>query len=120
MQKRITIDGLTYICNVSHDDEKEYWSCANAKLVADYLTQNGYDVAAVHNDGCPQMVEVNKNIRYFNGETYLLKQCEGDLCEWIRGSLIGDFTYYFDKVLFNTDDGFVAAYSEDINNNWKF
>lgn len=120
MQRRITIDGLTYICNVSHDDEVEYWNVANAKKIAEHLKSNGYKVVGVFSCDCPQMVWVKKNEREFNGETYLLNQCEGDLLDWINNSMCGDFTNYYDKVLFNTEDGFVAAYRDDIRNNWKF
>lgn len=119
MQRRIVIGNVTYICNLSHDDEKEYWSCANAKLVAEYLKNNGYSVVAINDDGCPQSVEVRSNLRYFNQKAYTLNQCE-DLLEWLRDSYIGEFTIFYDKVLFNTEDGFIAAYRDDINNFWKF
>jgi hypothetical protein len=120
MQRIITIEGLTYLCNVSHDDEKEYWSVANAKELAEFLTNNGYEVISTYCEGCPQQVVTRKNIRIFKGEMYFLNQCEGDLIEWVANSMVNDFTNYYDKVLFNTEDGFVAAYRDDINNNWKF
>lgn len=120
MQRRIKIDGLTYICNVCHNDETEFWTVSNAKVLANYLTKQGYRVTDVHVDGIPQVVEVEKKTRIFEGQVYFLNQCEGDLLEWISNSVMNDFTYYYDKVLFNSEDGFIAAYRDDINNNWKF
>lgn len=119
MQRRITIDGLTYICNVSHDDEVEYWSVANAKRLAEFLTGNGYEVTAIDDAGLPQRVEIDKSVFNFQGEVYHLNQCE-DLIEWTQASVVGEFSYYYDKIVFHTSDGFVAAYRDDINNNWKF
>ena len=56
----------------------------------------------------------------FQGEVYRLNQCEDDLIDWTQTSVVGEFSYYYDKVVFNTSDGFVAAYRDNINNNWKF
>ena len=120
MQRRITIDGLTYICNVSHDDEIEYWSVANGKKLAEYLKAQGCEIVGVDDMLMPHMVRVKKNFRYFNDEIFCLKQCEGDLIDWMKDSFCGEFTYYYDKIIFDTEDGFVAAYRDDINNNWKF
>jgi hypothetical protein len=36
IERRVLIDGLWYICHLSYSDTIEHWSCANAKLVADY------------------------------------------------------------------------------------
>lgn len=120
MERRIEIDGLTYICNVCHDGETEYWSVSNAKELAEFLEQQGYKVRRIVTETCPQSVWVDKNIRIFNDDPYCLSQCEGDLIEWLNDSMCGDFTYYYDKVVFATEDGFVAAYRDDISNNWKF
>ena len=120
MQRRIVIGNVTYICNLSHDDETEYWSVANAKKLAEHLKKNGYKVMQVNDKDCPQSVWVKKNEHTFKGEIYFLNQCEGDLIDWVGSSMVNDFTYYYDKILFNTEQGFVAAYRDDINNNWKF
>lgn len=120
MERRIEIDGLTYICHVSHDGETEYWSVSNANELAEFLKKQGYKVTRIVTETCPQSVWVDKNIRIFNDDPYFLNQCEGDLIEWIDDSMCGDFTNYYDKVLFNTEDGFIAAYRDDISNNWKF
>ena len=119
IQRRILIDGLWYICNLSHRDNIEYWSVANAKRLAEFLTSNGYEVTAIDDAGLPQRVEIDKSVFNFQGEVYHLNQCE-DLIEWTQASVVGEFSYYYDKIVFHTSDGFVAAYRDDINNNWKF
>lgn len=53
----------------------------------------------------------------FLGTEYKLNQCD-DLCSWFMDSRIGEYTNYYDKVIFHTIDGFYAAYRDDLGNNW--
>jgi hypothetical protein len=117
--KRITIDGLTYICNVSHAEDIEFWSCANAKKVAQHLEKNGAVILSIDCTDVPNRIQVKHDVYKFKGETYLLTQCEGNIFEWAEQTLEGDFTYYYDMVVFNTDEGLVAAYRDDITNTIK-
>lgn len=117
-QVRVLVDGIWYICSRTHRDRLEYWSVANAKKVAEFLLRNGYEVTSVDDKDMPNRIEVDRNVFNFKGDTYHLNQCE-DLIEWTQESEIGEFSYYYDKIVFHTSDGFVAAYRDDINNNWK-
>lgn len=58
----------------------------------------------------------------FQGNTYTLNQCgKGNyetLFNWIERSQIGDYTVYFDKMIFKTEKGVIAAYSNDLENCW--
>ena len=118
MERRIMIGDLTYICNVTHDDEFEYWNVSNADKLTEYLLQNGYKVEQIHSDCHPQQVVVKRGIRIFERDIFFLDQCEGDLIDWIKDSLPNTFTYYYDKVVFVTDDNVIAAYRDDIDNYW--
>ena len=118
-QVRVLIDGLWYVCNRTHRNEIEYWSVANAKVLAEFLKSKGYAVVAIDEVSTPQRVEINKYFFYFQGEEYHLNQCD-DLIEWVKTSKVGEFSFYYDKLVFHTSDGFIAAYRDDINNNWKF
>ncbi|RHH14405.1 hypothetical protein DW228_06285 [Bacteroides fragilis] len=60
----------------------------------------------------------------FNGYLYVLNQCCGeahedeDLFEWCERSAVGEFTRYYDKTVFHTNSGFIAAHSDDLSNFW--
>ena len=116
MQRRIEIDGVTYICNVSHTEETEFWSCAKEQLIADFLKRNGAEVIDAYRGDVTGVVVVERTIYHFQGALYMLHQCEGDLFEWFSDAMCGDFTYYYDKIVFCTDNGFVAAYRDNISN----
>ena len=107
---------------VSFGSDEEYWNCEQCKndvqRVAEFLKKNGFDILEVADVEGEHYVKIDRNVHDFNGERYILNQCTGDIFEWFRNAIIGDFTYYFDKLVFNTEDGFVAAYIENINNNW--
>lgn len=55
----------------------------------------------------------------FQGQQYTLNQAEEDLWQFIRESKPGEYTRYYDKFVFNTGRGFVAAYANDLNNYWN-
>lgn len=53
----------------------------------------------------------------FRGEPYTLNQAQENIYEWIDRSKPGEFTYYYDKVVFHTErDGYIAAYRDDLDN----
>lgn len=111
MKKIIQIDGVGHYCEVTHSEKTEFWRCGDAEKVAKALKANGKAVVGIHTG----LVEVNRLFYTFLGNTYMLEQCD-DLLEWFRTSLCGDFTYYYNHVVFNTEDGFISAYADDINN----
>lgn len=124
MRKRIWLnDTEIRQVYITYGDNKEYWNCEGCKndvhRIAEYLKSQGYDINQVVDEDDEQYIEVNRSVHDFKGKRYLLNQCDGDVFEWFRNATIGDFTYYFDKLIFNTEDGFVAAYRDDINNNCK-
>lgn len=116
IERRVLIDGLWYICHLSYSDTIEHWSCANAKLVADYLTKQGLEVIGIDDSGLPQRVDVDTTIYNFLGEVFHLNQCE-DIFEWFRSSVAGEFTHYYKHLVFHmADDRFISAYADDITN----
>jgi hypothetical protein len=50
-----------------------------------------------------------------NGKEYTLNQCE-DILDWFTTSKIGEYTRFYDKVVFHTEDGFYSAYADDLTN----
>lgn len=115
--RRIEVDGLTYICDVTHCNDTEYWHCADAKALAKWLTDNGAEVKEIDDSGCPQCLEVDRTIYHFQGEVFRLNQCGTDLFDWLRSSSVGEFTYYFKNIVFHMADGrFLSAFRDDISN----
>ena len=50
-----------------------------------------------------------------NGRTYVLNQCE-DIWKWFKESIVGEFTRFYNRVVFHTEDGFYSAYADDLSN----
>lgn len=114
--RRVLIDRIWYICNLSYSDTIEHWECANAKLVADYLTKQGLKVVSIDDSRKPQRIDVDTTIYHFLGEVFHLNQCE-DIFEWFRTSNKGEFTHYYKHLVFHVaGDKFLSAYADDINN----
>lgn len=58
----------------------------------------------------------------FLGNIYTLNQCSDEdetLYEWMSRSKIGEYTVYYDKLVFKTKDGVIAAYKDNLNNYWS-
>ena len=122
MEKRIYINGIqtTLICGVSHTDNIEHWSVSNssAKHLAEHLKANGMEVLSVFDKGSygTGRVDIDRNVYHFKGDTYKINQCD-DIFNFITQSNEGDFTYYYDRVVFHTKGRkFFAAYRNDISN----
>ena len=57
-------------------------------------------------------------IMEFQGTTYTLNQAES-LFEFIDSSKPGEYTVYYDKLVFHTErNGFIAAYKNNLLNYW--
>lgn len=120
IQKRILVNNTWYICNLSHKDNIQYWSvsCSGAQAVAEELKRNGMVVTNIREGVPTSVIEVDTSRFHVWNYTYHLNQCE-DLLEWVRTSKAGEFTNYYDKVVFHHPEGrFIAAYRDDINNYW--
>lgn len=50
-----------------------------------------------------------------DGKTYVLNQCE-DIWDWFGSSQVGEYTRYYSRTVFHKEDGFYAAYSDDLSN----
>jgi hypothetical protein len=61
------------------------------------------------------VININRRCFKFKGERYTLKQCS-DIFEWFGDAEVYEFTYYYDRVVFHTPNGFFAAYIEDTSN----
>lgn len=46
---------------------------------------------------------------------YILNQAE-DIWEWFGSSKVGEYTRYYSKIVFHKEDGFYAAYKDDLSN----
>lgn len=59
----------------------------------------------------------------FRGNTYTLNQCGKEnfetLFDWVERSRPGDYTVYFDKVVFKTARRVIAAYINNLENYWE-
>lgn len=55
----------------------------------------------------------------FQGQQYTLNQAEVDLWQFISESKPREYTRYYDKFVFNTGRGFIAAYVDDLDNYWN-
>lgn len=51
----------------------------------------------------------------FNGKKYILNQCE-DIWKWFKESKVGEYTRFFSRAVFHAEDGFYAAYIDDLSN----
>ena len=54
----------------------------------------------------------------FQGQQYALNQAES-LFEFIDSSKPGEYTAYYDKLVFHTENGFIAVYFDDLLNCWS-
>lgn len=54
----------------------------------------------------------------FKEKKYIKNQFT-ELFNFIDKSKIGEFMDYYDKVVFHTENGFIAAYRDDLNNYWS-
>ena len=119
MRRVINVNYTSVICEVTHTGNIEHLACSSsyAEAVADFLAKNGAMVVGVKND-FPSKVSVDRTVCFFGGDSYNLNQCE-DIFDWARDSSVYDFTYYYDKVVFHTQNGIIAAYRDDINNTIK-
>ena len=52
-----------------------------------------------------------------DGKTYILNQCE-DIWKWFNESAIGEFTKYYHNIVFHTENGFYAAYADNLSNGY--
>ena len=114
--RRILINGIHHLCEVTHTDNIEHWSVADAEDVSEELIKNGVDVLSIDCSKLPNKIEVDRAVYHFLHETFTLNQCETDLLNWFRDSKVGEFTYYYQNVVFHRADGCYAAYRNDISN----
>lgn len=115
MKRKIWLDDVRYaVCEVEHGDnnidiyEPNYMSSDLVNAMRD----NGYYLKEVQDDA----VLVDRTFFFFKNGCYRLNQCS-DLFEWFGDSQVGDFTYYYNKVVFHSFDGrFYAADIDDTTN----
>ena len=50
-----------------------------------------------------------------NSKYYVLHQCD-DIWKWFEESAVGEYTNYYNNVVFHTDNGFYAAYADNLSN----
>ena len=57
-------------------------------------------------------------IMEFQGQQFKLNQCT-NLHGWLKDSKPGEYTVYYDKLVFHTErNGFIAAYKNNLLNYW--
>ena len=118
-----SIDGMTTfdISSLSRTDKGELVIWGN-----DIEAEVGDNVELTEKDIKPEFlrsaIELIKHINsyvVFNGNPYSINQCEGDIFEWYKNSSVGQYTNYYDKLIFHTREGIEAAYKDDLSNYWK-
>ena len=50
-----------------------------------------------------------------NNIPYVLNQAE-DVWEWFGSSKVGEYTHYYSQIIFHKEEGFYAAYKDDLSN----
>lgn len=63
----------------------------------------------------------------FQGKNYSLNQMRemrdedslAPLSDWLTTSKVGEYTKYYTYVVFHTESGFYAAYSDNLENYWS-
>ena len=115
--RKIWLDANRFVsCEVDDrsSDTFDFYTCPKDRVfeVVSAIRNNGMLVASI--DG--NRICVNHTKMWFQVDLYKLRQCS-DLFEWFGESKKGEFTYYYDRVVFHTHSGkFCAAYFEDLNN----
>ena len=115
--KKIWLDANRFVsCEVDDrsSDTFDFYTSPKERVfdVVTAMRYNGMLVASI--DG--NRICVNRTKMWFQGDLYKLRQCS-DLFEWFGDSQIGDFTYYYNKVVFHAFDGrFYAADIDDTTN----
>lgn len=51
-----------------------------------------------------------------NGRTYTLNQCTDDLHDWCQQASVGDYTHYYNQIVFKNEQGVYACYVSDLSN----
>lgn len=119
MRRKIWLDGEHFIaCEVVYQgggvDSYLFCSKRREELIR-AMKDYGFDIIP-SKLGLENEISVNRAVFYFQGEQFTLKQCS-DIFEWFGDSCVGQFTYYYDRVVFHHTDGkFYAAYIEDTTN----
>lgn len=122
MKRKIYLDGERYAsCEVNNYGDVEVYlfgSSVDMHEVAMAMGRNGFFVKQVFADEEDEeyaSIVVDRQKFRFKGEDYTLNQCS-DIFDWFGESQVGDFTYYYDRVVFHTSLGFYAAYINDTSN----
>lgn len=119
MRRKIWIDEERYAsCEVTTDGMTDFYlfdafkDTKRRQEIVDAMNRNGFSIYAVSDKG----VAVSRKYFIFKGVTFGLNQCS-DIFDWFADSRKGDFTYYYDRIVFQHPDGnCYAAYLEDTSN----
>ena len=118
MKRKIYLNGERYVeCRISNCEHIDVYSFDfpdKKEEIKQAMINNGYKLV-IPMDEEPDDIVVNRNQFYFKGEKYDLNQCS-DIFEWFEESLVYEFTYYYDRIVFHTPLGIIAAYIEDTSN----
>ena len=118
MKRKIWLDGERFASlEVRNEGEIDIYQLDEStderrKEIVNAMTRNGYSFFAVETT----RVAVKHDWFIFDGYSFGLYQCS-DIFDWFADSKKGDFTYYYDRIVFHHPDGrFYAAYIEDTSN----
>ena len=117
--KKIWLDNERFVaCEVTTDGEidtysfGEYTDELQWEKIVKAMESNGFCFYGL----VYGKVMVKRKFFKFKGVIFHLNQCS-DLFDWFEKSEKGDFTYYYDRIVFHHTDGkFYAAYLEDTSN----
>lgn len=51
-----------------------------------------------------------------NGRTYTLNQCTDDLHDWCHTASVGEYTHYYNQIVFKNQQGVYACYTSNLSN----
>ena len=118
MNRKIYLDGERFIsCRISNCEHIDVYSFdfpERKEELRQAMIENGYDLVKPMDEE-PDDIVVNRKYFHFKGEKYYLNQCS-DIFDWFGESQVYEFTYYYDRIVFHTPTGYIAAYIEDTSN----
>ena len=77
--RRILINGIHHLCEVTHTDNIEHWSVADAEDVSEELIKNGVDVLSIDCSKLPNKIEVDRAVYHFLPRDLHTRQDDGAL-----------------------------------------
>lgn len=68
-----------------------------------------------------KLTTIDVHINNIKGQEYKLNQLQSavDLLDWCNFAKIGEYTRFYNKLVYKNEDGIFACYAEDHDNFWR-